>query len=117
MRERSPGIKLLFAVLIGLALIVPLLFVYALVSDRQGQSRTAQQSIAAGWGGSQVIAGPVIVVPFTTTQIQNEEVGGKTVSRTVEVEKQLFISPVGNTVTTALKPQERRKSIYSSVLF
>ncbi len=117
MREKSPGIKLLFAVLIGLALIVPLVFVYALVNDRQGQSRNAQQSIAAGWGGSQVIAGPVIVVPFKATQIQNEEVGGKTISRTVEVERQLFISPVANAVTTALKPQERRKSIYSSVLF
>lgn len=117
MRERSPGIKLLFAVLIGLALLIPLVFVYALVSDRQGQSRVAQQSITAGWGSEQVIAGPIIVVPFQTTQVQNEEVGGKTVSRTVEVEKELFISPVTNNVNTTLKPQERRKSIYSSVLF
>ena len=117
MRERSPGIKLLFAVLIGIALLIPLVFVYAMVSDRQGQSRVAQQSIASGWGSSQVIAGPVVVVPFKTTQVQNEEVGGKTVSRTVEVEKELFISPVSNQLNTTLKPQERRISIYSSVLF
>ncbi len=117
MRERSPGIKLLFAVLIGMALIVPLVFVYALVSDRQGQSQTAQNSITAGWGGAQVVAGPLVVVPFKTTQVQNEEVGGKTISRTIEVEKLLYVSPGANTVSTDLKPQERRKSIYRSVLF
>lgn len=116
-RERSPGMKLLFAVLVGAALIVPLIFVYALVNDRQGQSRVAQDSITAGWGGAQVIAGPVVVVPFTATQAQSEEIGGKLVSRTVEVEKQLYISPVDNRLSTSLKPQERRKSIYRSVLY
>ena len=83
-RERSPGMKLLLASLIGFALMVPLMLVYALVWDRQGQSQTAQASINAGWGGAQIIAGPVIVVPFKTTQVQNEEVNGKAVSRTVE---------------------------------
>jgi len=116
-KERSPGIKLLLVLLIGFALLIPLLLVYALVYDRKDQSQTAQASINAGWGGPQVVAGPVIVVPYKTTEVQNEIVGDKSVSRTVEVEKNLYISPVSNTVTTAVKPQERRKSIYSSVIF
>lgn len=116
-KERSPGIKLLFAVLIGAALTIPLLLVYALVYDRQDQSRTAQVSINAGWGGPQVIAGPLVVVPYKTTEVQSEVVNGKQVSRTVEVERMLYISPAKNTVKTDIKPQERRKSIYSSVLF
>jgi inner membrane protein len=116
-RERSPGMKLLLASLIGFALMVPLMLVYALVWDRQGQSQTAQASINAGWGGAQIIAGPVIVVPFKTTQVQNEEVNGKAVSRTVEVERQLFISPTANRVVTAVRPEERTKSIYRSVLY
>ncbi|MCK9544723.1 MAG: cell envelope integrity protein CreD, partial [Novosphingobium sp.] len=91
--------------------------VYALVWDRQSQSQTAQESINAGWGGPQVVAGPIIAVPFRTTQVQNEQVDGKTVSRTVEVERLLYISPVDNTVKTTVKPQERRKSIYRSVLY
>ena len=48
-----------------------------------------------------MIAGPVIVVPFRTTQTQNEEVEGKRVTRTVEVEKLLYISPVENCPTSA----------------
>ena len=116
-KERSPGIKLLLTSLIGFALMVPLMLVYALVYDRQNQSETAQGSINAGWGGDQIIAGPVIVVPFRTTQTQNEEVDGKTTTRVVEVEKYLYISPTENKVTTAVKPEERHKSIYRSVLY
>jgi inner membrane protein len=116
-RERSPGIKLLFAGIIGFALMIPLMLVYALVYDRQSQSQTAQSSINSGWGGPQVIAGPVIAVPYKTTESQVEEVNGKAVSRTVEVERLLYVSPVENRVQTQVTPQERRKSIYSSVLF
>jgi inner membrane protein len=116
-KERSPGMKLLFAAIIGFVLIVPLMLVYALVWDRQSQSDTAQQAINAGWGGDQVIAGPVIVVPFRTTQTQNEEVNGKATTRVIEVEKLLYISPTENVVTTKVDPQERRKSIYRSVLY
>jgi inner membrane protein len=116
-RERSPGIKLLFVALVGFALIVPLLLVYALVYDRQEQSQTAQTAINAGWGGPQVVSGPVVVVPFRATESQTEVVAGKTVTRAVEVEKLLYISPTENTAETTITPDERRKSIYRSVLY
>lgn len=92
--ERSPGIKLLFVAIVAAVLTIPLLLVYALVYDRQEQSQTAQSAINAGWGGPQVIAGPVVVVPFRTTQTQTQEVNGQAVTRAVEVEKLLYISPV-----------------------
>lgn len=116
-RERSPAIKLLFVGLVSLVLIVPLLLTYALVYDRQDQSQTAQTAINAGWGGPQVLSGPVLVVPFRTTQTQNEVVDGKAVNRVVEVEKLLYVSPIVNRASTRIEPEERRKSIYRSVLF
>lgn len=116
-RERSPGIKLLLVALVGAVLTIPLLLVFALVYDRQDQASTAQTEINAGWGGPQVVAGPVLVVPFRTTQTQNEEVNGKVTSRVIEVEKLLYISPLTHSAKTAIRPQERRKSIYRSVLY
>jgi len=116
-RERSPGIKMLFVALIGLALTLPLLLVYALVYDRQDQSQTAQAAINAGWGGPQVVSGPVVVVPFRSTQNQTEEVNGKTVTRAVVVEKLLYISPTENLAKTAIEPDQKQKSIYKSVLY
>lgn len=116
-REKSPAIKLLLVGLIAFVLIMPLMMVYALVYDRQNQAQTAQASINEGWGGQQVISGPVLVVPFRTTQTQTEEVNGKSVSKVVEVEKLFYISPVSNAVATRVDPEERKKSIYRSVLY
>jgi inner membrane protein len=84
-RERSPGMKLLFAGLVGFALMVPLMMVYWLVWDRQEQSNTAQATINAGWGGPQVVAGPLVVVPYRTNEQQTEIVDGRSVTRSVEV--------------------------------
>ena len=63
-KHRSPGMKLLFALLVAGALAVPLMMVYALVWDRQDQSRNAHQTITQGWGGAQLITGPVLVIPL-----------------------------------------------------
>lgn len=116
-RERSPGIKLLFVVLVGAALIVPLIFVYALVHDRQSQSRTAQESITAGWGGSQTVTGPIVVIPYEVERIESEVVNGRPVTRAVKVREELFLAPVGQDVVTRLAPETRRKSIYASVIY
>ena len=116
--ERSPGIKLLFVAIVAAVLTIPLLLVYALVYDRQDQSQTAQAAINAGWGGQQVIAGPLVAVPYRATETQTEQVaGGQSVSRSVEVERTLYISPQSNRVVTRIEPQERQKSIYKSVLY
>jgi inner membrane protein len=115
--ERSPGIKLLFAGLIAGILMVPLMLVYGLVWDRQNQAQTAQTSIVEGWGGKQTIAGPIITVPFTTTERQTLNENGKDVTRTVELDKTLYISAERNAVTTSMEPEVRRKSIYQTVLF
>ncbi|OCC23121.1 colicin resistance protein [Croceicoccus estronivorus] len=116
-RERSPGMKLLFAVLIGAALIVPLIFVYALVSDRQSQSHVAQNAITAGWGGQQVISGPLVVIPYEAERVETEAVNGRSVSRTVKVREELYLAPLVQKVKTELAPEMRRKSIYSSVIY
>ena len=65
--ERSPGIKLALAILVGFLLTIPLFSVWLLVYDRQSQSETVRASIAEGWGGPQKIAGPLLVIPYRTT--------------------------------------------------
>jgi inner membrane protein len=115
--ERSPGWKLFFAGLIGIALIIPLMMIYALVWDRQQQSNTAQNSIAAGWGGQQIIVGPVLVIPYTANSVETVEENGGRKTRNVQVQKELFLSPETNVLETQLRPERKRKSIYESVLF
>jgi inner membrane protein len=115
--ERSPGWKLFFAGIIGLLLIIPLMMVYALLWDRQEQSNIAQNSIAAGWGGPQVVVGPVLVIPYTSSSVETVNENGRQTTRTVQIKKELFLSPETNAIKTELKPGRKRKSIYESVLF
>lgn len=117
-KERSPGVKLLLAGLVGLALIVPLAMVYLLVSDRQHQARVAQNSIEAGWAGAQTIAGPMLVVPYITTAQSTEEVDGKTVTRSYQTRRNLYIASQSQNLTTKVDPEKRsRGAIYETVVY
>ncbi len=116
-RERSPGMKLLFAALVGVALIIPLIMVYGLVSDRQHQARIAQDSIAAGWAGSQIVSGPILVIPYTDERVTTEVVEGRKVTRTVKVRDELFLSPERQSVDTRIDPEVKKRAIYETVTY
>ena len=115
--ERSPGVKLVIAVLIAVALMVPLLMVYGLLWDRQQQAETAQASIGQGWGGQQTIGGPVIVIPYRATDTQTVQENGRDVTRTVNTIKNLYLSPQANKAEVAIKPEKRKKAIYETVVY
>jgi len=116
-RQRSPGIKLLFAVLVAAALAVPLFMTYALVWDRQDQSNTARSAITQGWGGAQTVTGPVAIVPYAVNLTETEVVDGKRVEKVRRVVRDLYLSPQRQEVETTLDPERRSKSIYESVIY
>jgi inner membrane protein len=63
---RSPAFKLVLVGILALLLGIPLLFVWALVDDRERRSHDVSSEIARSWGGQQDIMGPFLIVPFTT---------------------------------------------------
>ena len=115
--HKTPGRKLLFAVLIGLALAIPLFSVWMLVYDRQSQSEEARASITEGWGGPQSISGPVLVIPYKTVTTETSEGAGSTVSRIREVVRELTLEPEGVELSTKVTPQVRKRSIYEAVVY
>ena len=117
LKNRSPGMKLFIVALIGGALIIPLLFVYGLVSDRQHQARVAQDSIAAGWAGAQAVSGPVLVLPYMKDFVTTEIVEGRSVRRTVRERQELYISPENQRVNAQIDPQVKERAIYRSVIY
>jgi len=116
-KERSPGFKLGLTILIGALLIVPLMMIYALVWDRQSQSETANNSVATGWGGQQILSGPVIVIPYTEQSVETVSENGKDKTRAITVTRELFLSPTTNTADVSLDAEEKRKSIYRPVVY
>lgn len=115
--DRSPGMKLLLALIIGAVLTIPLFMVYLLVYDRQTQSETARSSIAEGWGGPQTLAGPLLVIPYALPVTETVQENGKPVTRTIAQRRQLFIAPTALDIDTRINPTRRTRSIYESVVY
>ena len=115
--ERTPGAKLLIAILIGAALAIPIFCVWLLVYDRQSQSQQATASITEGWGGAQAIAGPILAVPYRTIATETVIENGKSVTRSRDVMRELTLAPDQAQVTTAMAPERRKRSIYEAVVY
>ena len=115
--ERTPGFKLFLAIVVGVVLTVPLFSVWLLVYDRQSQQQQATSSITAGWGGPQVVSGPVLVIPYRATATETVMQNGQSVTRTNEVIRELTLAPEAVELSTTLRPDVRRRSIYEAVVY
>jgi len=115
--NRPPWLKLTVAILIGLVLSIPLFSVWLMVYDRQSQSSEAMASIAEGWGGPQTIAGPLLVIPYRATVTENTTEGGKPVVQTRQVWQDLTLSPETVNLSTEVRPDRRKRSIYEVVVY
>lgn len=115
--ERTPGFKLLLAILVGAALAIPLFSVWLLVYDRQTQSEQATASITEGWGGPQAVTGPVLVIPYRATTQETVVENGQSVTRSRDVMRELTLSPDVSEYATDLRPQVRKRSIYEAVVY
>src|SRR5438128_4689655 len=115
--DRSPSTKFSLAILIALALSVPLFFVWLMVYDRQQQSEEARKGIATGWGGPQTIAGPKLVIPYPTTVTDKVTENNKQIERTRQVWRELVLSPELVDLSTDVRPERRERSIYEVVVY
>ncbi len=97
--------KLLTIAALAIVLIFPVAQVRSLVDERQGMRETAVQNIAADWGGRQVVAPPILAIPW---EIVTRD--GEYVSRRAGVVHAL---PARSSIEAALDPKERRLGIYT----
>jgi len=80
---RSPGLKFFIIAALTVAMAVPLLFIQLALSDREETAAGAIQDIASGWGGPQIVAGPVVLLPYTVERAT--VVDGKTIQSTLRL--------------------------------
>jgi inner membrane protein len=113
----SPGFKFFLICGLVLALLIPLLLVWALVAEREQRAEGVRQEVAREWGGSQRIVGPVLIVPYTVVVVTGQ--GDK---RTEEVQERraVFLPQTlninGNAATKVLHRSIYDVAVYSSEL-
>jgi inner membrane protein len=79
---RSPAFKFFLIAFLILLLLIPLLIVGGLVSEREGRSRSVMSEVANTWGAVQQLSGPFIVVPYMV-RFETKE-GDKVIQQTQE---------------------------------
>lgn len=109
MDQPSPTAKLLRAIGIAALLSIGIFVTWLLISDRQAQSEQARGSIAQGWGGPQVIAGPELSIPFRVTTPAATDGSGRTVTQSTVTEKRLILAPAGVDLATSVLPERRAR--------
>ena len=115
--ERTAGTKLALAVAMGFLLSVPIFSIYLLNYDRQSQSREARGSITSGWGASQEMSGPVLVIPYRTHASETLVESGRSVTHTSEVKRELTLAPETLDLRTQMSPEVRKRSIYEAGVY
>src|SRR5437764_8839106 len=115
--ERAPAFKLALAIGIAFLLGIPLFSIYLLAYDRQTQMSDATDSITAGWGGSQAMNGPVLVIPYRATATETVVENGQSVTRTNQVLRELTLAPEAVEMSTDVSPKVRKRSIYEAHIY
>lgn len=97
-------LKLLFIGVLSLVMLIPLLMVRSIISERQNMQSSAEQTITNRWGGSQIISG-LVAVTNTSVAYTND--------RTFEKRHQWQAHVLPDlSITASLSTEQRYLGIY-----
>lgn len=106
---------------LALVLLVPVLMIQGLVSERQMRRNEAVAGIAEGWGKRQTVSGPYLAIPYERhwTVIKRETVDGKLrETRNERSESQVLRLPASSVAwTIAADTTEKARGIYKARLY
>ncbi len=97
----SMFVKLIFVAILVAGLGVPLLMIDSIIDERQTRRAEAEREVSQPWGGAQVVGGPILAVPY----LQQER------------RHMAYVLPDSLTVTAAVTPEIRYRSIYEVILY
>lgn len=103
------GLKFAMVIAMTLAILVPLLMIRGVIAERQGYRNAVVADVAASFGGRQVVAGPVLVVPYEEDEVTAGEGARRVVRR---VQRQWTFFPDTLQADGELKPDLRRRGLH-----
>lgn len=106
-------VKILVVIGMTLAILIPLLMIRGVISERQAYRADAVREVARSYAGAQAFSGPVLVVPYTeNVLVEEKDADGK--PRQVEREQshQWVFFPENLDVRGQLQPDTRRLGLH-----
>lgn len=112
--NNSVLIKLSLIVALTLLLLIPSTWIQDLILERQGRQNEVIKEISDKWAGSQLLEGPVMVLPYKTLVSQKDS-AGKTSFK--EVLTNIYILPETLNIATMAKPEILHRGIFDAVVY
>jgi inner membrane protein len=104
--KNSMGLRLAVAAVVGFCLFIPLVMIDELVRERAGRRDEAVDEIARMWAAPQTLSGPVLTVSHRCDVPKNPP-----------CVNQINLQPLSLTIDGVLEPEERRRSLFKSVVY
>lgn len=109
--RQSVGLRLFIIAGLSLVLLIPATLIILLINEREQRRDHAILEVSEKWGQSQIIAGPILTIPYRRAVSSND---GKTVTTVME---NAHFLPDQLQVTGELVPEIRHRGIYDVVLY
>jgi inner membrane protein len=93
-----------------LILMIPTLYVRELIQERELRQQEAITEVSSKWAGRQVVTGPMIVLPFWQTDLDNQQ-------KTVRTKHYAFFLPDQLNIQSTIHPKEKYRGIYKVMLY
>jgi len=112
--KESVTLKLMFIGILILVLLIPSAMIQDLIFERAGRQDEVNKEISDTWSGSQLMQGPVLVIPYKklikTKDIDNKETVKETIAR-------VYILPNELQMKAAVTSQILHRGIFESVVY
>ncbi len=110
MKKESVALRIILIASIIILLIIPLIMVQSLITDRQGYMQEAVNEISKGWAGMQSIAGPIITIKRKVEKTDSK--GDK-----FFIMNNDYYLPETLKIDVEVVPEKRYKGIYEVMLY
>ena len=115
-KEQSYKLKAIVVALLILVLLIPLSLVNGTIKERANYRQEAVAAVAESFAGPQILAGPVLVVPYVETQqAQEKDAFGKPVLRAIRTARRWIYFP-SELAALARIPYPQREATPQSVI-
>lgn len=109
-RNWSTVLKMVLIGILLLIFLIPLQMIRALIEERNMTRFEAEGEIIQMWGGEQIIAGPVVVVPYLK-RVKDEE------GKTEEFTERAYFLPTTLEIAGSVDTEKRNRGIYEVTVY
>jgi len=112
--SESVIVKLCLIGILTLLLLIPSSLIQNLIVERQARQQEVNSEVSDKWSGSQLLEGPILVIPYKTT-VNHKDSSGKVTSK--ELLTHIYILPEILNIVGKTEPQLLHRGIFDAVVY